>query len=418
MNIKRSIAVIVFVILIIALIPLPFNEKQNECDYVGYLEGGRGWKFVTVQEGQGSKYGGYPKYSVDQGYMHVVSVPGSSSYIEATFLVPERGTVLAYEQKHGTSKRYYIELYDSRGVRHGIKPVPTIVRDKTNQYDISQFAGQRVTIRMLQSSDLGYVHWYYRNIRVINEPYTLWDNLDLFMNMLGSALLVSLLIGAVAGVSGLEIFSKAADKIQVFVHGNKTSCLGFENKYIRGFLKVSFGLIEAPMRAADVINNTRLRTGIKIASVLFLSFAIVYVTYVTIYVVVMVVLALLILAVILWIIAQFIGASGSPSIGGGGGSGGGSGGGGGKDYTTKYGKTYDPETGERVVKQDGKTYRRGSIFELDADWHADKEWTGGDKVERDWDGSPQIRRDVTGKQIIEGDSSGDPIIEPESEQDK
>ena len=422
MDIKQSIATIVFVILIIILIPLPINEKQSTYENVGYIEGSKEWEFVRLKEGgYTGMYGqNYPVFYVGtrawgpEGFMCIITTPDSESYIEATFVVPKRGTVFAYDQPSGSRERYYIELCDSNGVIRPIDPLPCLVRDKTTMYDISPYVGQEVTIRIRQSSDLASKHWRYGGMRVINKPYTLWDNFNLFINMLKSVLLVSLLIGAVAGVSGLEIISKAADKIQTLIHENKASGMGFENKYVKGFLSMALSILDAPMRAADGINNTRLHTGIKIASVLFMSFAIIYVTYVAVYTIVIVVLALLILAAILWIIAQIIGASGSPSIGGSGGSGGG----GGKDYTTKYGKTYDPKTGERVVKQDGKTYRRGSIFELDAGLHADKEWTGGDKVERDWDGSPKIRRDVTGKQIIEGDSSGNPIIEPESERDK
>ena len=250
-------------------------------------------------------------------------------------------------------------------------------------------------------------------MRVINKPYTLWDNFNLFKNMLMSALLVSILIGFLIGISGLEFFSRSVNRIQMYIRENKISGMSFENKYIRHFLKMSFHLLDVPICAADKIGDVRLRTWIKITSVLFLSFTIIYVTYIVTYIVVITVLALVMVAIIIWIIVSLLGGSPSGgSIGGGGGSGGG------KDYTTKYGKTYDPETDERVVKQDGKTYRRGSIFELDAGWHADTEWTGDDKVERDWDGSPKIRRDVTGKQIIEGDSSGDPIIEPESERGK
>lgn len=412
MDIKRSIATIMFVILVIALVPLPINEKQPDYIGVGYEDGKSTWNFVVLQEGQG-RYAGYPKYSVDKGYHAVVTTPDSSSYLEATVVVPKRGTVFAYNHKQsGPIYRQRIQLIDSKGVMYTIDPIPAY---RITNYDISPYVGQTVRIRFNQYAEpRGYRWWYYGGPRIINKPYTLHDNFGIFMHTLESALIISLLIGFVAGISGLEIFNKAANKTQTLIHENKASGMGFENKYVKGFLSMVLSILDAPMHAADKINNTRLRTGIKIVSVLFLSFAIIYVTYVAVYTIVIVVLALLILAVILWIIAQILGASGSPSIGGGGGSGGG----GGRDYTTKYGKTYDPKTDERVVKQDGKTYRRGSIFELDADWHADKERTGGDKVERDWDGSPKIRRDITGKQVIEGDSLGDPIIEPESERDK
>jgi len=407
----RVIAIIVFVILVIKLIPLPFNEELDEFESVG------SWKFVIVQEGnfkgRGASGEVFPKCSVDnQGYMHVISVSGSLSYIEATFVIPERGTMLAYEQKHGALECCYIELYDSRGVRHVIRPVPTNARDKTNQHDISRFAGQRVTIRMLQSSDLASMHWYYRGFRVMNEPYTIYDNLDIIMHTVGHAFWVSILIGVVIGVLGLETICKTADRIHAFVHNNRTSCLGFENKYIRGLLKIWFYYIDTPMRIGNVTSNIRLRTGIKIAMMLFTPFAMVYITYIVTYVVGMIMLVLLILAAIIWILFSSGDSSWSSSTG----SSGGNSSGGGKDYVTEYGRTHDHD--ERVVKQDGKTYRRGSIFELDADWHADKDGFGNDKVERDWDGSPKIKTDVTGKQIIEGDSFGDPIIEPESKRGK
>lgn len=244
-------------------------------------------------------------------------------------------------------------------------------------------------------------------------PFPLGDDMDTLGKLLRPYELVfigSVIFGTIAGASGLKIFHDVSDKVHTFIHGEKESI--DNDTYTSKILNI----IESPMRISDQLESERLRTGIKIATLILVPFIIVYTIYIIVCVAFAVMLVLMVIAFIIGFVCSILGIElpGLPSFGGGGGSGGG----GGKDYTPKYGKTYDSETGERVVKQDGKTYRRGSIFELDAGWHADKEWTGGDKVERDWDGSPKIRRDVTGKQIIEGDSSDDPIIEPESEQDK
>jgi hypothetical protein len=325
---KQLIALLLVSVLVIIFIPLPFNEDIDTYERLGDINEFKDWKFVTVQEGQGSKYEGYPKYSVEKSnygcYMHVISGKGSLSYIETIFVVPDRGTILSYERLYSTQGTY-IELYDSQGVRHGIKQLPSKTTG-TTMYDISQFAGEKVTIRMYQSSDLGFSHWYYQNIVVMNEPYSLWDNFNIFKNILISALLVSTLIGFLIGVSGLEFFSRSVNRIQMYIHENKTSGMGFENEYIKRFLEMSFSVLDAPICVADKIGNVRVRNWIKITSVLFLSFTIIYITYILAYIFVMVILALITLAIIIWIIISLLGGSPSGgSIGGGGGSSSGSG---------------------------------------------------------------------------------------------
>ena len=420
MNPTRSIAIIMFVALVIALVPLPFNEKQPEYVFVGFEDGKHTWKFVALQKGQG-EYAGYPKHTIDKSYHTVVTTADSSSYLEATVTVPKRGTVFVYNlDPHGYVLHYQdIQLCNSEGIRHNIMPLPpeTPNRARIAKYDISPYVGQTVQIRFNQYAEpRGSRWWHYGFPRIINKPYTLHDNFGIFMHTLESALIISLLIGFVAGISGLEIFTKAADKTQTLIHENKASGMGFENKCVKGFLSVVLSILEVPMRAADKISNTRLRTGIKIALVLFLSFAIIYVTYIVIYIVVMMVLALLILAVILWIIAQFIGASGSPSIGGSGGGGGGSGGGSSSEekFFKEYGRTYDSKTEERVIKQDGRTYRQNIV----EGWVPDKDFIGHDEVERDFLGDPVIDRDVWGNQEIEKDVWGNPIVPPKRKRDK
>lgn len=69
---------------------------------------------------------------------------------------------------------------------------------------------------------------------------------------------------------------------------------------------------------------------------------------------------------------------------------------------------YDSETGERIIKQDGRMYRKNWL----GDWKADKDILGNDKVERDILGNPKIEKDWKGDQIIEKDWKDDPIVPP------
>jgi hypothetical protein len=64
--------------------------------------------------------------------------------------------------------------------------------------------------------------------------------------------------------------------------------------------------------------------------------------------------------------------------------------------------------GEKVIKQDGRTYRENWT----GNWEADKDWTGNDKVERDLLGNPKIETDWKGDQKIETDWKGVPIVPP------
>lgn len=217
-------------------------------------------------------------------------------------------------------------------------------------------------------------------------------------------------IGFLIGFSGLEFFSRSVNRIQMYIHENKISGMSFENKYIRRFLKMSFHVLDAPICVAEKIGNVRVRNWIKITSVLFLSFTIIYITYILAYIFVMVVLALITLAIIIWIIISLLG--GSPSgryIGGGGGSSSGSSNSSTKgSYYEKDGEKYDIKTKERIIKQDGRTYRKDLLGE----WNADKDIFGSDEVEKDIFGDPTVEKDIFGDQIVEKDIFGDPIIPP------
>jgi hypothetical protein len=61
---------------------------------------------------------------------------------------------------------------------------------------------------------------------------------------------------------------------------------------------------------------------------------------------------------------------------------------------------------ERVIRQDGKTYRQ----DWKGDWVADKDWLGNDKVETEWLGNPKIETDWLGSAKVETDWLGNPII--------
>ena len=67
---------------------------------------------------------------------------------------------------------------------------------------------------------------------------------------------------------------------------------------------------------------------------------------------------------------------------------------------------------EKVIKQDGKTYRQ----DWKGDWKPDTDWKGDAKVETDWKGAPKIKTDWKGDQKIETDWKGDPIVQPDKKQ--
>ena len=423
------ILLIAYILLILIIIPLPSTDKIDETVPIKKDQ----LKFVVVEEGQYSKFYGknFPVFTYGRdGMIHIITTPATESYIEAEFNVPERGTTFSYAFDSTLCSSATI-LLDSKGIQHVLTEKKYLEgRDYywsgykkyiIKEFDISQFAGQNIKIRIKPTAaplnaKPHYTYHHNYGVMVIHiKQYTLNDNLLLFLNTLKYIIVFSLISGFIAGFSKISIFIQLTETFHALVLKNYNLFSKNDRWYIKYYLNVVLSIANTSLQYVDKINNQKIRTSIKTAIMVGLPIMVIYITKVIVYIIVIVTIAILIFALIMWIIFSLLG--GSPS-GGSIGGGGGSGGGGGKDYTTKYGKTYDPETDERVVKQDGKTYRRGSIFELDAGWHADKEWSGGDKVERDWDGSPKTRRDVTGKQIIEGDLSGDPIIEPESEQDK
>lgn len=84
-----------------------------------------------------------------------------------------------------------------------------------------------------------------------------------------------------------------------------------------------------------------------------------------------------------------------------------------EDYIERDGKKFDPKTGERIIKQDGKTYRQ----DWKGDWKPDTDWKGDPKIETDWLGTPKIETDWLGNPKIETDWKGDPIVQPDKSND-
>jgi len=71
------------------------------------------------------------------------------------------------------------------------------------------------------------------------------------------------------------------------------------------------------------------------------------------------------------------------------------------DYYTRNEKRYDSKTGERIIKQDGRTYRQNPL----GNWVADKDLIGADKVDNGWKGAQEIERDW----------KSDPIVPPKDD---
>jgi len=160
---------------------------------------------------------------------------------------------------------------------------------------------------------------------VVIVPFPLGDDIDTLGKLLRPYELVfigSVLIGTIAGISGLKIFLDASNNVHMFIREKKE----YTDETVVSRI---ISAIEAPMRISDQLESERLRTGIKIATLIFVPFVIVYTMYIIVCVAFFVMLMLIIIAFIIGFVSSILGIElpGLPSFGGGGGSSGGGGGG-------------------------------------------------------------------------------------------
>ncbi|HJH29447.1 MAG TPA: hypothetical protein C5S51_07120 [Methanosarcinaceae archaeon] len=174
-----------------------------------------------------------------------------------------------------------------------------------------------------------------------------------------------------------------------------------------GIVKLFSFVVIKIFKYIDKIQDSRLKAGIKIVSLILvisitISLIILLISAAVILLVAVVYLVLFVIALyVLYKIIQLWGRY---------------------EYEQKYGKQrdpndgrvpndgrkYDQKTNERIIKQDGRTYRNNSLF----GWKADTDIFGNDKVDTDVFGNPEIDTDVFGNQKIETDILSKPIVPP------
>ena len=410
---------ILFIILIFVIIPLPLNEEQVKYIHIKNNQ----WKFVTLQEGRywDEKY---PQYFDDRGVLKLHTPFDTEAYIETEIEIPKRGSYFALGantfSNHATGK---IILIDSKDVSHFLGEVPRqYQRNRMDglNFDISPYSGQKVRIRIHQTSAPDGAGWgYYQFMRIHLKGYTLYDNLMIFLNMLMYIILFSLIVGFIIGFSGLPFFIQLTDRSHAWVTKNYNSFSKNDKWYIKYYLKMIFSIANKNLQYTDKINNIKLRMWIKITLMVGLPIMVIYITKVIISIMIIIAIAILILAVILWIIMDLLGG-GSPS---GGSVGGGTGSSSGSSSSPIF-KTHKIEksffTDDKTLKdKSGKNVGTISKSFWDDDRQIIKDASGkqvGDIKTSFWDDDRQVIRDSSGEHTGDIRTSfwtGERIIEDE-----
>lgn len=141
---------------------------------------GEQWKYVTVKEANYWNYN-YPRYGYeeDYGYFFAINTPFiAEAYIEKEFDIPTGISSFTLDAEtfsnHADAK---IILFDSNNVEHFLGRIPYQQYYKLRynpkekiDFDTSSYAGQRVRIRIHQTSAPDGAGWQkYRNIRIVSQ---------------------------------------------------------------------------------------------------------------------------------------------------------------------------------------------------------------------------------------------------------
>lgn len=135
------------------------------------------WKYVTVKE---ARYGGgiYPRYGYEEdfGVFFAINTPFvAEAYIEKEFDIPKGTSMFTLGamtvSNHADVK---IILFDSDNMEHFLGKIPYDPYNKyprsKNEFDTSSYAGQRVRIRIHQTSAPDGAGWqYYSNMRIVSQ---------------------------------------------------------------------------------------------------------------------------------------------------------------------------------------------------------------------------------------------------------
>ena len=417
---------IIYILLVLIIVPAPTYDNDKLDDYVNINN--NQWKFIVVKVGQYTPYFGsnFPVFTIENDRtIHIITTPETESYIEVEFKVPQRGETFSYF--FSSSLYSFTTLIDSKGVKHSLIEENSEENKRhwtgsrrlfLREFDISQFEGQNVKIRIqpisspINAKPSYSYHHYYGFAKINIKQYTCNEHFSLFLNIIINIILFSLIIGFIIGYSGSSLFVTISNKFHVSVKENYSDLFSNEGKwyikkwYFRYYLKIVFSIANKSLDFADKIHNLKLRTSIKTSILVGLPVIIIYITAIIVYTIIVIIIAILMLALLIWVILEILG--GSPSGGSIGGGSGSSNKSSTKGYYEKNGKKYDSKTEEQIIRQDGRTYREDSI----RGWVPDKNILGNDNVEKDFFGNPKIERDVFGDQKVEKDIFGNPIVPP------
>jgi hypothetical protein len=211
--------------------------------------------------------------------------------------------------------------------------------------------------------------------------------------------LLPIIIGGILALVNSKSVSEYDCKFKNWLSEKKGTLAAKKGKVSRFFFKpLVFSLFKIS-QWTESITHPGLRSGIRVACYLYIVGVAGFIAATAIYLIVLIVIVLLLLWLGLWLLENMGDSSKTEKV----------------EYVSRDNKKYDPETGERIIKQDGKTYRQTGWT---GKWVPDTGWTGKPKVETDWTGKPKIETDWTGKQKIETDWKGKPIVPPDKKTDK
>lgn len=216
--------------------------------------------------------------------------------------------------------------------------------------------------------------------------------------MLEFVLLLSpVILGSIIAMVNDKKVASFDSRFEDWLITKKNSLVGKRGKFSRFFLKPLVSSLVLITSWTQNVKNNGIRSGIRLASYLYISVIAAYIFFL----IASVMIGLAIFLFLFWLVLTIwrwndTGESSAVKK---------------VKFSFKSNKKYDPKTGERIITQDGKTYRQ-NVF---GNWNPDTNIFGSPKVETDLFGNPKIERDWTGEQKIETDWKGDPIIPPEKE---
>lgn len=296
------------------------------------------WKYAVIEDTQAWSLQ-YPRYlferhpdSIPTTYYQtlIINTPGKSkAYIEKEFKIPNREASLSI--KTGNSAVIEIFLFDEKNIQHYLGDVSPAYYEKNKyNYDLSPYAGQKVRIRIIQSS--GYPNgggWNeYSNIELITKEYTLSETISTFIvQPIIYIIIFSAFIGFILGFSEYKFPISYSNKFQLWILKKYDIYSKSKKLYAKYYLKFAFFIANKSLQLADKIQNPKLHTGIKSALMVGLPIIFVYLTLIIIYIMIIIIIYIVIFAIIIFIIFSLLGGSPSGGSVGGGGSSSGSGGG-------------------------------------------------------------------------------------------